>query len=85
LCQTVTELARSALAARLDITPHQVRTEILQDHLPLPPEVASYLRDGLRQKSPSLEPGLSLLPDAAMRIDPRLAATLEFLEREASQ
>ena len=89
VCQVVSELAVRILAARLDLSPHQIKTEILQGRLSLPEDVASYLREGLKLNRRVIEDGWVRLRAVASQpaepgVDPRLIATLEFLENQAT-
>ncbi len=81
LCQTVSELAVSALAKRTGHSLHQVKAEILQRRLELPEEVASYIREGLQVGDRAL-PGSTRGNYPRSRVDARLYKTLEFLEDE---
>ena len=87
ICQVVAELAVRLLAERLDRSRHQVKSEILKGQLSLPEDVASYLCEGLKPNRRVMEDGWSQLPAVVglpdePRMDPRLIATLEFLEDE---
>jgi hypothetical protein len=89
LCQVVSEMAVRQLAASLDRSVHQVKNEILQGRLELPEAVASYLQEGLKLDRNKIEAGWTPLPAVpgkadALRLDPRLLATLEYLENEAN-
>lgn len=89
ICQVVSEMAVRQLAASLDRSVHQVKSEILQGRLELPEAVASYLREGLKLDRNAIEAGLPQLPAVPgkvdePRLDPRLLATLEYLETETN-
>ena len=89
LRQVVAELSVRVLAERLDRSRNQVKSEILQGTLSLPQDVSSYLCEGLAINRRVGEDGWLRLPEgvsapAAQRVDPRLIATLEFLEQENS-
>jgi hypothetical protein len=86
ICQVVSEMAVRQLAASLDRSVHQVKSEILQGRLELPEAVASYLREGLKLDRNAIEAGLPAVPGKTdePRLDPRLLATLEYLETETN-
>lgn len=85
VCQAVAEVAVKLLASRRECSPHQVKSMILQGSLELPEDVASYLNEGLKVNHRVIEAGPPRWSgvSAAPRVDPRLIATLEFLEVEA--
>jgi hypothetical protein len=81
LCQKVSEVALTVLAERTGHPIHLLKTEILEQRIELPEDVASYLREGIRLGEQVLVGSFSGLASRS-RVDPRLYKTLEFLENE---